>query len=111
MPARITRGSALIGALTVGNGATLKRIIAGTQAINPPSIAATTRAAVTFTLAGAEVGDRILLEPPGALHDDLLFVGARVTAADTVSVYLYNPTGGAVDDGANTWNYTLFDLT
>ena len=51
------------------------------------------------------------MTPPATLNDDLLYVGARVTADDTVTVYLYNPTGGGIDDGALDWGWLWFDLT
>jgi len=89
----------------------MKKIIAASVSINPASIAATSRGATTFTVTGAVVGDRITMEPPEGLNDDLLFVGARVTAADTATVYLYNPTIAAIDDVALTWDYTWIDLT
>ena len=105
------KGRARLKSLQVGGGTLMRKIQSGTISINPPSIATITRAAVTFTLTGAAVGDRIVMEPPAALNDDLVFVGARVTAADTVTVYIYNPTAGAIDDAAQTWNYLWFDLT
>lgn len=107
----LSRGFGRVGGLIIGNGTAIKRVTAGTISLDPPSIAATSRAAVTGTVTGVAVGDRILLEPPAALNDDLIFHGARVTAADTITVYLYNPTAGAIDDAALTWNYTWIDLT
>lgn len=97
--------------LAVGVGTAIKQISMGTIAIDPGSIAATTKGKPTFTLTGAASGDRVIMEPPDGLHDDILFLGARVTAANTVTVYLYNPTGSAIDDGSLTWNYTWLDIT
>lgn len=100
------------GSLTVGQGGTrIEKIKAGTIAIDPGSIASVTRGTVTFTLTGAATGDQVIMTPPNTLNDDLLYVGARVTSANTVTVYLYNPTGGAIDDGSLTWSYLWFDLT
>lgn len=111
-PNRLTRDLALVGGLSVGNGGTqLKNIWSGTVSINPASIAATTRAATTFSVPGAAVGDVIVLNPPATLNDDLIFCGAAVTATDTATVYLYNPTAGAIDDVALTWTYLVFDRT
>jgi hypothetical protein len=76
--------------------------------LNPPSIATVSRGSVTFTLTGARAGDAIVVNPPAGLNDDLVFCGAAVTANDTVTVYLYNPTGGAIDDTAQTWTYIWF---
>ena len=107
----LARNADIGGTLAVGGGTAITKITAATVSIDPASIAATSRGATTFTVTGAAVGDRISMEPPAGLNDDLVFVGARVTAADTATVYLYNPTAGAIDDGALTWNYTWMDLT
>lgn len=109
---QVTRGVAYVGGLKVGpDGEAVNRIDTGTTSLNPGSIASVTRGTVTFTLTGAAAGDMIHMQPPATLNDDLLFVGAEVTSADTVTVYLYNPTGGAIDDGALTWRYIWIDLT
>jgi hypothetical protein len=110
MPTRLTRGTALLGGVALG-GTTLRRIAAGSLAVNPPSIAANSRAGVDVPLSGVDVGDIVVLAPPAALADDLLFTGASVTAADTVTLYLYNPTGSAIDDAQRSWAYVWFDLT
>lgn len=111
MSTRATKGTQLVGAINIGGKKTVKGVLNSTVAIDPGSIAAATRAAVTFTLTGAKAGDALVLQPPAGLHDDLLFVGCEVTADDTGTVYLYNPTGSAIDDASATWRYTLLDLT
>lgn len=109
---KITGGTAIVGGLQVGRGGdVLKGIDGGTIAIDPGSIAATTRLGVTFALAGARSGDAVIMSPPATLNDDLIFEGSRVTADDTVTVYLYNPTAAAIDDVSGTWNFLWIDLT
>jgi len=108
---RLTKGQAAVGALVVGTANTVYKIDFGTTSLNPASIAATTRAGTTFTLTGAKTTDIIVVNPPADLNDDLLFVGASVTADDTVTVWLYNPTAGAIDDSARTWEYLWIDTT
>jgi hypothetical protein len=110
-PLRITKGEAAVGAIQIGTGDTVYGTDMGTVSVNPASINATTRGTVTFTLTGAKVGDIIVCNPPADLNDDLIFCGATVTADDTVTIYLYNPTGGAINDGATTWSYLWIDLT
>lgn len=107
----LTKGKAKVGSIAIGDGDTLFGIKTGVVSLNPASIATVTRGTVTFTLAGAKTTDTIVMNPPAALNDDLIFVGASVTAADTVTVYLYNPTLGAIDDVALNWNYLLIDVT
>lgn len=98
--------------IEVGTGGdTPKKFDTGTTSLDFASIAATTRGSVTFTLTGAAAGDMIHMQPPAGLEDDLLFVGAEVTGANTVTVYLYNPTAGAIDPAAATWRYIWIDLT
>jgi len=113
---RLLRGVALLGQVvasrvTIGGGDPIKKVVTGTTALNPGSINSVTRGTVTFTLTGAAAGDLIHMQPPSALDDDLIFVGAEVTSANTVTVYLYNPTGGAIDDASRTWRYIWVDLT
>jgi hypothetical protein len=79
--------------------------------VNPASIATVTRGSVDVTVPGIAVGDMVVCYPPAALNDDLLYVGCRVTAANTVRLYLYNPTVGAIDDGALTWEFAWWDRT
>jgi hypothetical protein len=97
--------------LTVGRGTKIKKIKAGTVALDPPNIATVARGSVDFTITGAAAGDIVVMNPPATLNDDLVFVGAAVTAADTVTVYLYNPTGGGINDTELTWGYIHFDVT
>lgn len=111
MPLRITHGLALVGALRADKGANrIEGVQTGTVALDPPSIAATSRGTVTFTLTGAATGDAIIMLPPSDLEDDLLYVGAAVTAANTVTVYLYNPTAAALDGVSKTWGYVWFRI-
>jgi hypothetical protein len=108
----ITKGEGVVGALAfTAGGENLYKADFGTTSLNPGSIGATTRGSVTFTLTGAKTTDVIIMNPPADLNDDLLFVGATVSAADTVTVYLYNPTAGSIDDSARTWSYLWLDTT
>lgn len=108
---RISRGEVSMGALAVGGTDTVYGIDFGTVALDPGSINTVSRGTVTFTLTGAKTTDIIVMNPPADLNDDLIFAGARVTAADTVTVYLYNPTGGSINDGETTWSYLWIDTT
>lgn len=108
---QVLRGKARLGSATFGGGTLIKKIVSGTQSLNPGSIATVSRGTVTFTITGAAVGDTLIMQPPATLNDDLLFVGAAITSANTATVYLYNPTAGAIDDGALNWIYTWIDVT
>jgi hypothetical protein len=107
MPDNVIAESLVVGA----EGTQLSKLRMGTIAIDPPSVASVSRGAATATLTGAKVGDVVVLLPPAALNDDLVFCGADVTADDTLTAYLYNPTGGAIDDSSRTWRYLWLDFT
>lgn len=83
-----------------------KRVTA-TASLNFPSIAAGTVSVLTITVTGAATGDSVALGPPSGLESNLIAFG-RVSAADTVTVRLYNPTGSAIDPAAATWRATVF---
>jgi hypothetical protein len=108
---RLTRGEASVGALQIGTNDTVYGIEFGTVAIDPANLNATTRGATTFTLTGAATTDIIIVNPPADLNDDLIFAGAAVTAADTVTIYIYNPTAGAIDQASATFSYCWIDTT
>jgi hypothetical protein len=108
---RLTKGEAAVGALQIGDNDMVYGIEFGTVEIDPANLNATTRGATTFTLTGAATTDIIIVNPPADLNDDLIFCGAAVTAADTVSIYLYNPTAGAINQAAATFSYCWIDTT
>lgn len=89
----------------------VKSIYKVTVSINPGSIAATTRGSGTATVKDLAVGDVVIAVAHPGIADDLIYVGAEVSAADTVKINLYNPTAGAIDDGAISWTFLVIDLT
>jgi hypothetical protein len=84
----------------------------GTFSLNPASVAAASQGVETVTITGAKVGDLIFVNPE-ALENRFVCVGAKVTAADTVSVYLNNmyDSTTAVDGGAKTYSYMLVHMS
>jgi hypothetical protein len=108
---RLTKGEAAVGAIQIGDNDMVYGIEFGTVAIDPASINATSRGGTTFTLTGAATTDIIIVNPPADLNDDLIFCGAAISATDTVSIYLYNPTGSAINDTARTFSYVWIDTT
>jgi hypothetical protein len=108
---RISRGEISVGGIIGSTGDVNYGLDFGTASVDPTSIAATTRGSVTFTLTGAKTTDIIIVNPPSDLNDDLIFCGATITAANTVSIFLYNPTGSAIDEGERTFKYVWIDMT
>jgi hypothetical protein len=108
---RISRGEIAVGGIIGSTGDVNYGLDFGTASVDPASIPATSRGSVTFTLTGAKTTDVIIVNPPSDLNDDLIFCGAAVSAANTVSIYLYNPTASAIDDTARTFSYVWVDMS
>jgi hypothetical protein len=79
----------------------------GTVAVDPPSLGAATAASVTVTISGAAVGDTVWLFPPSTLEDGLILQAAEVTAANTVTLKIFNARTVAVDGVSRTWRYVI----
>jgi predicted RecA/RadA family phage recombinase len=84
----------------------LEAVLTATQALDFPSIAAAASADLTVAVAGAVVGDAVLLGRPAAPTAGLIFQ-AFVSAADTVTVRATNITAGAVDAASQTFRVTV----
>lgn len=84
----------------------------GTFSLNPASVAAASQGANTVTIAGAKVGDMIFVQAED-LENRIAAVGAKVTATDTVTVYINNMYDAttAVDGVAKTYSYMLVHLS
>lgn len=72
----------------------------GTATYDPPSIAADGVETTTVTVTGAALGD--VVSASFSLSLGGLMMSAEVSAADTVTVTLFNPTGSAIDLGSGT---------
>ncbi len=135
MPNRLTRGKALVGALSIDaqditisddlavgdatttatlkvgtSGTVIKTIKSGTAAVDFGSINDGATGTQTFTVTGAATGDIVVVNCP-ALTTGLGLVGAIVTSANTVTVSALNASGGAIDNAEVTVTYLWFDLT
>ena len=95
--------------LGVGGTTVFDNIRVVSASVDPGSIATVSTGAVTVTVSGVAAGDAVVANPP-ALNDDLVFSGAAVTDTDEVTLYIYNPTGGAIDDTEKTWTLVLFQV-
>lgn len=104
-------GAITAGTLAVGTGGTvIKKVTSATASVDFPSIAAAETGSATFTLTGAAAGDMVVLNPP-ALTTGLVFAGAAVTGANTVTVYAVNATANPINEAAATFRYLWADLT
>lgn len=98
---------------TIGTGgADIKAINTGTVTVDLASIAAATAVAVDVTISGVAVGDALLLFPSAADPSVAVAVGAAyVTGTDTATIFVVNPSAGALDAASQTYRYVWFDLT
>lgn len=95
------------GATTIGSGGTaIAKIMHGTVSVDPPNISNNQTATFTVTITGAATTDCIFLTPPSAI-ENLIFEGATITSADTVTIKLANESGGAINGSDRTWCYLI----
>jgi len=78
-----------------------EKVLNETATVDPASVGAGASITFTITVEGAVLGDYCLVAPPYSLQG--LVMSASVTAADTVTVVLYNPTAGAIDLASGDW--------
>lgn len=98
-------GTTTIGALlSYFSNKGFVRIIAGSATVDPAPINPGEVAAVDITVTGAAIGMPALVVPPGTLEAGLYVIEARVTAADTVTAYVWNQTATAIDPASAIWN-------
>lgn len=76
--------------------------------VDPGSIATVSTGKIAVTIKGVDVDDHVVAIRPDDLNDDLIYGGCRVTAKDTLTLYIYNPTAAAIDDTAKLWNFIVF---
>jgi hypothetical protein len=82
-------------------------VLYGTVSVDPPSINANTSTTFTVTITGVQTGDLVFLTPPSDIEAGLVFQGASVTAANTVTIRMRNVTGAAVDGASLQWSYMV----
>jgi histidinol-phosphate/aromatic aminotransferase/cobyric acid decarboxylase-like protein len=77
----------------------------GTATVNLGNIAAGATASFTVTVQGArpDKGHTVQLGPPSNWNQNLDILLAHVTANNTVTVIVRNPTGGGIDPDSGLW--------
>jgi hypothetical protein len=88
------------------DNAIASKFLHGTATSAITSVNAVTQVSFTGTVAGAAVGDTVIANPPDALGARLS-VHCRVTAPDTVTIYLNNPSAATQSIAAGTWTITV----
>ncbi len=82
-------------------------VLFGTADSSIISVSATTQVSFTGTVTGAAVGDRVVANPPNALGARIAAY-ACVTAANTITVYINNPSAESQTITAGTWQLAVF---
>jgi hypothetical protein len=77
-----------------------------TAVLDFPNIPAQTCAELNMTVTGAVVGDEVRLGPPSTIEANLSWSG-YVSAADTVTIRVCNPSAGAINPVSATWRATV----
>ena len=104
----VTGAFSAAASVAVGGGTAITKIVKGTVTVDPADLASVTAADKDITIAGAAVGDMVILHPPAtALTAGFLICQAWVSATDTVTVRFYNASGGAINIASGTWAYCL----
>lgn len=99
---RIKRGDGT----NVWSALTTESEITGTGTIDYGSIAAGAVGTGTVTVTGAVVGDAVAVGVPSTFNTGLLAFGF-VSAADTVTIRVFNGTGSPVDPASGTFRATV----
>lgn len=95
-------------------GATLKvggpafRVLGNTSTWDPPGVAGGGTETTTIAVTGATVGSPCTVGLT-SWTTELVMISARVSAAGTVTVLIYNPTGGAIDLASGTLKVNCFE--
>lgn len=89
-----------------GGSAWVADWLEGSATYDPPSIAASGTTTTTVTVTDAALGDYAV--PSFSLTLSGLVMTAYVSAADTVTVVLFNPTAGAIDIASGTLRARVF---
>lgn len=82
-------------------------ILKGSTGLNFGPINAGATAELTLTVTGAVTGQPVALSSASSVEAGLIWCG-YVSAANTVTVRMYNTTGAPIDPVASTWTALVF---
>lgn len=78
-----------------------------TAAVNPGSLLTDAAEDLAVTVTGAATTDDVLVIPPADLETGLVYQGATVTGANTVTVRVMNTSAGTIDGASKTATFIL----
>lgn len=104
-------GSAIInGTLEVAGGATIHRILTGSATFTGTTVNSLAFASQTATIAGAQVGDLVILGPASAVNP-FLPLTAWVSSANTVTIRMGNPSANPLGFATVVINIMVVGVT
>ena|ERR1700722_15556047 len=105
-----TKGRGTIG--TSGEPTPLKKasLLTTAVSITPGSVLTQTSYTTTVSIPGVQVGDIVLAVPPAALEAGYVIGQPYVSAANTVTMVVSNPTAGTIVGAARNWNFLWVQL-
>jgi hypothetical protein len=107
--ANITITTAASG-FSIGGGVTIQSVLSATVVWDIPNTTAGNVATTTVTVTGAAVGDVCIVDQPQFATIATAAVFARVTSANTVTLYYINNTAGAIDPASQTFRIVVFHI-
>ncbi len=93
---RVTRGTALLGALQLGGGTVIRKLKRYTPSLTPAAVAANTTAEQTFAVTGLTVGEVVIGINKPTAQAGLGIVGWRVSAANQLAITFSNNTAAPI---------------
>ena len=82
--------------------------LTGSYTLDPADLADGATASDTVAVPGVKVGDLVLVQPRADLAVDLTIQSAFVDAAGSLTVFLYNISGGSINLGSTTFDFAVF---
>lgn len=105
----VTTTGTFSGAVTIGGGTAITKVLSATATLDFPSIASNDTHSLTMTVTGAVAGNAVFIGVPAALDANLIWQ-ASVTAADTVTIRMHNASGASIDPASGTYRATVFQF-
>ncbi len=93
--------------IEINSGTAIDGHVSNTATLDFGSTASGACSELTIAVSGAAANDTVTLGAPAAIEAGLTWSGF-VSAADTVTVRVCNPTGGAIDPASATWRADIW---
>jgi len=82
-------------------------ILRASVTVDPPSLNSGANTTINVTVTGAAVGDGVVVNPGADLGASYAIAFARVSASNTVSIGLINPSSSTWNPSSSTWRFRI----